>query len=66
MLDFLFFCGQVASLAGLACGCYLTLIYGREETLRKAVATARFAEFDRVKEVPAIASVLPQGTRSLQ
>lgn len=55
MVDLLFFCGQVMSVAALACGCYLTLSHGREESLRKAIGAVRFAEFDHGKQVPAAA-----------
>ena len=52
MLDILFFCGQVLSLAVLASGCYLTVRYGREDTLRESVAAVRFAEFNHTKRTP--------------
>lgn len=56
LVDLLFCAGQVASIAGLACGAYITLHHGREESLRKAVENVRFAEFDfpnHVSVVPA-------------
>jgi hypothetical protein len=46
LFDFLFFAGQVLSLAGLAYGAYLSLSYGRKKSIRQAVAKTPFAQFD--------------------